>query len=110
EISIKKGKALLKELKELKEAVQHDFEGIVKGSARQPRKAKTPPSETGDDGKEGHDLEERDDHKEGEDDEEGHDDEEGDDSKKGHNHDEEADKAETELASSDVEEEHLVHL
>ncbi|KAJ3377076.1 hypothetical protein HDU80_003485 [Chytriomyces hyalinus] len=107
EISIKKGKALLKELKELKEAAQHDFEGIVNGSARQPRKAKTPPSETGDDGNEGHNLEEHDDHEEGKDDEEGHDDKEGDDFEEGHNHDEKADNAETELATSDVEEEQL---
>ncbi|KAJ3221463.1 hypothetical protein HDU78_000446, partial [Chytriomyces hyalinus] len=107
EISIKKGKALLKELKEMKKAAEHDFEGIVKGSARQPRKAKTPPSETGDDGEEGHGLEERDDHEKGEDDEEGNDDEEGDDFEEGHDDDEEADNAETELATSDVEEEHL---
>ncbi|KAJ3376699.1 hypothetical protein HDU80_003812, partial [Chytriomyces hyalinus] len=86
---------------------QHDFEGIVKGSARQPRSAKTPPSELGDNHNEGNDHEERNDHKDGEDDEERHDNQEGDDFEEGHDHDEEADNAETELATSDVEEEQL---
>ncbi|KAJ3378845.1 hypothetical protein HDU80_002672, partial [Chytriomyces hyalinus] len=52
-------------------------------SARQPRTAKTPPSDSGDHHDEGFDFEEQDDHEE------------------------ETDNAETELASSDVEEEHL---
>ncbi|KAJ3223938.1 hypothetical protein HDU78_011128, partial [Chytriomyces hyalinus] len=104
---LRKAKPLLKELKELKEAAEHDLEGIIKGSARQLRSAKTPLSESGDNHNEGNNHEERDDHKESEDDEEGHDDKEGDDFEEGHDHDEEADNAETELATSDVEEEHL---
>ncbi|KAJ3223951.1 hypothetical protein HDU78_011127, partial [Chytriomyces hyalinus] len=72
------GKALLKALKE---TAACKFEGIVKGSACQLRSAKTPPSDSGND--KGNNPEERDDH------------------------DEEADNAETELTSSDVEEEHL---
>ncbi|KAJ3235220.1 hypothetical protein HDU77_000287, partial [Chytriomyces hyalinus] len=79
EISMEHGKALLKALKE---TAARDYEGIVEGSVRQPRSAKTPPSDSGDHD-EDIDLEERDEHED------------------------ETDNAETELASSDVEEEHL---
>ncbi|KAJ3234603.1 hypothetical protein HDU77_000392 [Chytriomyces hyalinus] len=78
--SLEHGKALLKALTE---TAARNFEGIVKGSACQLRSAKTPPSDSGNYHDKSIDLEEWDDHKE------------------------ETDNAKTELASSDVEEEHL---